>query len=143
LSFAEVRYLKINFDEILRRLIEYAKSKAETHNVRAIILTGSLAKGTYTGGSDADIVVIADDLPSRILERHSLFSESRLPIDVEPRVYTPEEFIRNIREGDRFALESLEIGIPLHGEQFLMDLKKSIGKPSHKSISKQLNVETV
>jgi len=132
LSSAEVRYLKINFDEILRRLSEYAKSKAVTPEVRAIVLTGSLAKGSYTGTSDADILVIADDLPSRVLERYALFSEPRMPIDLEPRVYTTEEFINKIRQGDHFALQSLEIGIPLHGEQFFRELRKSLGKLSQK-----------
>ena len=124
MSSVETRYLKINFDEILRRLREYAKSKAEAHGARAIILTGSLAKGNYAGTSDADILVIADNLPSQALERYALFSEPRMPIDVEPRVYTPEEFIDKIRKGDRYAHESLEIGIPLHGEQFFKGLKR-------------------
>jgi len=130
LSSAEVRYLKINFDEILRRLGEYAKSKAETHRARAIVLTGSLAKGSYTGTSDADILVISDDLPSRVLERYALFSEPMMPIDVEPRVYTTEEFISKVRQGDRFALDSLEFGIPLHGEKFFRDLRNLLKRPS-------------
>jgi hypothetical protein len=128
LSSAETRYLKINFDETLGKLRQYAKSKARTHEVRAIVLAGSLAKGTYTGSSDADILVIADNVPTRALERHALFAEQRIPIDVEPRVYTTKEFINKVRRGDRFALECLEIGIPLHGEQFLTALKKSLNK---------------
>ena len=116
MSSAEARYLKISFDEVLRRLREYAKSKAEAHKVKAIVLTGSLAKGNYTGNSDADILVIAENLPSRVLERYALFSEPKMSIDLEPRAYTPKEFIYMIHQGDRFALESLEIGIPLYGD---------------------------
>jgi len=131
LSSVKARYLKINFDEILLRLKEYAESKAATHKVKAIVLTGSLAKRTYTGTSDADILVIADNLPSDILERYALFSEPKMPIDVEPIVYTPDEFAKKVRQGDRLAVESLEIGIPLYGEQFFEDLRKSLTAPSH------------
>jgi len=126
LSSVGARYLKINFDEVLGKLQWYAKTKAERYRVRAIVLAGSLAKGTYTGTSDADIVVIADSVPISVLERHVLFAEPRMPIDVEPRVYTTEEFISKVRRGDRFALESLQLGIPLYGEQFFNDLRKSL-----------------
>lgn len=130
MSSAKVRYLKINFDEIFLRLREYAESKAATHGVKAIVLVGSLAKGTYTGTSDADILVIADNLPSDILERYALFSEPTMPIDVEPIVYTLDEFVNKVRQGDHLAVESLEIGIPIHGEQFFNDLRKSLTNPS-------------
>jgi hypothetical protein len=126
LSSAEARYLKINFDEILERLREYAESKAQAHGARAIVLIGSLAKGTYTGTSDADILVIANHLPTSVLDRYLLFSESGLPVDVEPRAYTTKEYVGLVKRGDRFALESLEIGIPLYGKKFFEDLRESI-----------------
>jgi predicted nucleotidyltransferase len=128
LSPSEAKYLKINFDEVLSKLREYAEAKAKERHARAIILTGSLAKGSYTATSDADILVIADKVPVNVLERYALFSDPRLPIDLEPRVYTTEEFISKARQGDRFALEALEIGIPLYGEQFFNDVRGSLGK---------------
>lgn len=132
MSSAEVRYLKINFDEILVKLKEYANRKARTHKVKAIVLTGSLAKKTYTGTSDADILIIADDLPTDMLERCVLFAEPKMPLDVIPIVYTVNELLRRIRQRDRFALEALEIGIPLYGEDFLKDLQTSLSSLSQK-----------
>ena len=132
MSSSEVRYLKINFDEILIRLREYADSKVRSQHVRAIVLTGSLATGSYTGTSDADILVIADDVPTNVLERYALFSDPELPIDLEPRVYTTEEFISKVHRGDRFALETLETGIPLYGKQFFNELRRSLGKQRRK-----------
>jgi predicted nucleotidyltransferase len=93
LSSSEVRYLKINFDEILSKLREYADSKAKDQHARAIVLTGSLATGSYTGTSDADILVITDNVPANVLERYAPFSDPEFPIDLEPRVYTTEEFL--------------------------------------------------
>jgi hypothetical protein len=110
-------------------LREYARSKAKAHQVKAIVLAGSLAKGNYTGSSDADILVIAENLPSSVLERYVLFSEPAMPIDLEPWVYTTEEFISKIRQGDRFATESLQFGIPLFGKEFFEDLGRSLDKP--------------
>jgi hypothetical protein len=128
LSSSEARYLKINFDEILSKLKEYARFKAKQQHAKAIVLTGSFARGSYTGSSDADILVIADNVPTNVLERYALFSDPEFPIDLEPRVYTTKEFVNMIREGNGFALESLELGVPLHGERFLRDLKKSFSK---------------
>jgi predicted nucleotidyltransferase len=127
LSTAETRYLKINYDEVLRKLKEYAKSKAKAHKgVKAIILTGSLAKGNYAGSSDADILVIAEGLPHRVLERYQLFVDTSLPVDVEPRAYTVEEFLKMVRRGDHFAHEALKVGIPLFGDGYLGELRASL-----------------
>ena len=131
MSSSEARYLKINFDEVFEKLREYAKSKAQAHEVRAIVLTGSLAKGTYTGTSDADILVIADEVPVRLLERYELFADPTLPVDIEPRVYTTKEFVSKLGQGERFAVESLELGIPLYGERFFEDLKQSYELSRH------------
>jgi hypothetical protein len=128
LNSSEARYLKINFDEILSKLKEYASFKAKQQHAKAIVLTGSFAKGSYTGSSDADILVIADNVPTNVLERYALFSDPEFPIDLEPRVYTTKEFVNMIREGNGFALESLELGVPLHGKRFFRDLKKSFSK---------------
>jgi len=38
LSSAEVRYLKINFDEIVAKLRKYARMKAKAHETKAIVL---------------------------------------------------------------------------------------------------------
>ena len=130
MSSAEARYLKINFDEVFEKLREYAKAKA--HQARAIVLTGSLAKGSYTGTSDADILVIADNLPDHILERYSLFADPSMPIDLEPRVYTTDEFVSKVRRGDHFAIESIEAGIPLHGERFFKDLREFLSRHPRK-----------
>jgi predicted nucleotidyltransferase len=126
LSTVEVRYLKINYNEVLRKLKQYAKSTAETHKgVKTVVLTGSLAKGNYAGSSDADILIIADGLPHRVLERYQLFADTSLPVDSEPRAYSIEEFVKMIHRGDHFALEALKVGIPLYGAFYFEQLKKS------------------
>ena len=129
MSTAEARYLRIDYDEIVGKLRHYAKLKAKAYEgVKAIVLTGSLAKGNYTGSSDADILVIADNLPARVLERYALFAEADLPVDVEPRAYSTEEFLNMVRQRDHFAIEALEIGVPLYGEKYYRALKEHVTK---------------
>lgn len=128
MSTPEARYLKINYDEVLGKLRDYAISKAKAHEgVKTIVLTGSLAKGNYVGRSDADILVIAEGLSARMLERFGEFAESSLPVDVEPRVYSVAEFMKMIRQGDHYAIETIKVGIPLYGEKYFKELRKKIG----------------
>jgi predicted nucleotidyltransferase len=117
----------MNYDDVIEKLRRYAKSMAETHKgVKSIVLTGSLAKGNYSATSDADILVIADDLPLQLLDRHVLFADSAIPVDLEPRAYTPDEFVAMVKQGDHFATEALRIGKPLYGDQYFSDLKRLV-----------------
>ncbi|MEM3381780.1 MAG: nucleotidyltransferase domain-containing protein [Candidatus Bathyarchaeia archaeon] len=126
MNTAEVRYLKISFDDVLKRLRSYARRKAKEKNVKTIVLAGSIAKGTYTGTSDVDILIISDDLPSNILNRHTIFSDDRMPIDLEPHAYTTEELLKMLRRGDRFILDTLRYGIPIYGKRFFNQLRTQI-----------------
>jgi len=72
--------------------------------------------------------VIAEDLPDSVLDGYALLVGRNIAIDEQPRACTTKEFINKVRHGDRFALESLEIGIPLHGEQFFRYLRRSLSK---------------
>ena len=119
---AEVRFLKINYDDLLAKLRQYASVKSKSHVTRAII-GGSLAKGTYTGSSDADLLVVADELPARSLERYALYADASPSVDVEPRVYTTTELQNEIRQGDHFVIETITKGIPLFGAEFVEALR--------------------
>jgi len=123
LNSAETKYLKINLDEVLKELREYALVKGSGHGTKAIVLTGSLAKGTYTGTSYADLLIITDDVPPRSLDRYTLFADNGLSIDIEPRIFTTREFLKKIQERDHFTIESVKSGITLFGEAFIADLK--------------------
>jgi hypothetical protein len=120
LNSAEVKFLKINFNEVLEELRKYALVMGKRHGTKAILLTGSLAKGTYTGTSDADLLIVADNIPHRSLDRYALFADDSLSIDIEPRVFTTEEFLKMIEERNHFAVESVKRGIPLFGEAFIL-----------------------
>jgi len=48
---SEVRFSRINYEEVMRRLREYAE-KAVARGALAVILIGSLARGDYTARSE-------------------------------------------------------------------------------------------
>ena len=79
----------------------------------SIILFGSLAKGNYTGGSDADIIIIVKhskkDLVERIFEFRKYFLNCSIPVDV--LVYTEEEIKKMQHEG--FIESVIKEGITL------------------------------
>lgn len=95
------------FDEILR--------VAKTHNVEAIILFGSRAKGNEREESDIDICVIADVKSKRRLAAElSAEIECELPIDI--LVYTPSEWAACVADETSFANKILKEGRILYGQ---------------------------
>jgi len=97
-----VRIRFLDRGKILRELKELSLTlKKERQDVISIILFGSLAKGNYTGGSDADIIIIVKhskkDLVERIFEFRKYFLNCSIPVDV--LVYTEEEVKKMQHEG--------------------------------------------
>jgi len=109
----------------MRELREYAQ-KALLKGARAVILIGSLARGDYTAFSDADVVIIVDEAPDRPQDRVLDFLDPTLTLDVEPRVYTAEEFLRMAREGGRLVKEIVEHGKLLAGDGGLIEVARAL-----------------
>jgi predicted nucleotidyltransferase len=96
----KVRFL--NRDEILPRLVTLAQQLlASRPDVLEVSLFGSLARGNYAPGSDADIFILLQDDPRRFLDRIpeflSHFSGAGLSVEVFP--YTLEEVAKMECEG--------------------------------------------
>ena len=112
---SSVRIKFLDRAEILRELKELSLTlKKERKDVISIILFGSLAKGNYTGGSDADIIIIVKhskkDLVERIFEFRKYFLNCSIPVDV--LVYTEEEIEKMKHEGfiDSVIKEGITLG---------------------------------
>lgn len=84
---------------------------------RAVLLFGSFARGDIHEGSDVDIAVIADfrePFLDRIRRLLDLNEGLRLPL--EPVGYTPEEFQKMWKAGNRFVREIVAHGRVLYGD---------------------------
>ncbi len=119
-STADVKLLKLNYDEVMEKLREYAE-RAIAKGARTVILIGSLARGDYTAYSDADVVIVSDNVPERPIDRLAEFIDPTLPIDLEPRVYTTREIIKMAEEGMRVVKEIISYGKILAGDKRLID----------------------
>jgi len=111
---AEVRFFKLAHEEVIRSLRRYAE-EAVAKGAKAVILIGSLARGDYTAFSDADVIIISDDVPANPVERTVGFMDSTLPVEVEPRVYTAGEFLKMAEDGRRIVKEAVACGKLLAG----------------------------
>lgn len=116
---AKVRFLKIDYEEVLSYLREYASRVVERGDAELVILFGSLARGDYTGISDADILIISSKAEERPIDRPIRFMDLKSPIPIEPRVLTPEEAIKAACSGSYFLKEVLQTGILLAGDENL------------------------
>ena len=108
-----------------KEIKEYIKNIKEKLDPKLIILHGSIAKGTFGLGSDADLLVVSDKLPKNFNKRLKLLYEldnTRAPLDIKG--YTSKEFKKMILKGHPLVLDALEDGIILYSDkEFLKEVK--------------------
>ncbi len=78
------------------------------------MLAGSVVRGDFNVWSDIDIVVVADALPERLLDRLALLA-AESPAGVQAVGFTPTELRRPAQRGNRLVLDAAERGIVLAG----------------------------
>ncbi len=120
-SSVGVRVFKLDYEFVLREVKRYAEEIVEKGLAELVILFGSLAKGTYSPFSDIDLLIVVKDAPRNPLERITRYINPKLPLDVEPRVFTLNEFFNLIDNKRLFGKEVLFRGILLAGSQELLD----------------------
>jgi predicted nucleotidyltransferase len=116
---------KLDYDLVLKKVREYAEDLVRRGLAELVVLIGSLAKGDYSPSSDIDLLIVVRDAPKNPLERISAYINSKLPLDVEPRVMTIEEFFKVARERRRLSEEALFRGVFLAGNKELLEEVKS------------------
>ncbi|MHA1590513.1 MAG: nucleotidyltransferase domain-containing protein [Candidatus Njordarchaeales archaeon] len=128
LNSAKVKLFKMNYKEILEALKKYGEKMLEK-GAKVIILIGSLAKGNYTAFSDADVIIISDNVPENLLDRIKMFIDPTLPIDIQPRVYTTKEILKMAHQKRKIIEEILNHGKILAGdEKILKEIERSLGE---------------
>ena len=99
----------LNKKKVVEKLSKLAlRAKAKDKNIKKIILFGSLANDTYTGISDADVLIILRESKQRFMDRIPklifYFIDTPVPVDVFP--YTEEE-VENIPLAKRALSEGV------------------------------------
>jgi predicted nucleotidyltransferase len=98
-------------DEMVAAARAYIRTKVTEMTIRAAYVVGSVARGDFNQWSDIDVVIVADELPARFLDRIDLFSDR--PAGVEIFAYTPQELDLERERNNPIALEATDIGIDL------------------------------
>ncbi|MGH3665286.1 MAG: nucleotidyltransferase domain-containing protein [Egibacteraceae bacterium] len=102
-----------------QQLLDEAKAFVEGLDtgltVRWTAVFGSVARGDFNDDSDIDVLVIAEHLPARY---HDRLESLGWPIAgrVEPVVWTPAEYCRQLQRRSPIAVEALELGAWISGE---------------------------
>ncbi|MGH9062993.1 MAG: nucleotidyltransferase domain-containing protein [Acidimicrobiales bacterium] len=81
--------------------------------IQAVVVFGSVARGDFNLWSDVDVLVVADDLPDRLLERLSLVNG--LVPGTQALAWTPAELAAKLRRGDPIAVEAYRCGVVVRG----------------------------
>ena len=110
-NFAEVRF--IDRDQILRELRRaVADAKARYPEIAAVYLFGSLAQGTWTADSDADLFVVVRRVFKTFSEscQYQIYSHS---IPTDSLVYSEADFERLRRDPSSLVSSNLASAIEL------------------------------
>jgi uncharacterized protein len=79
----------------------------------AVVVFGSVARGDFNQFSDIDVLVIAERLPERPLDRFAVLGEP--PDVVQPVAWTPTEWQHERARSNPIAIEALRDGVWLVG----------------------------
>ena len=107
----------ISQKKIRKFLKKLVKKLISNYYISQIILFGSFARGDYHEYSDIDLIIIGyldDNFFNRIGKVLDLVPPN---IELEPLVYTPEEFEKMKENENPFILNVLEEGIILYKKE--------------------------
>ncbi len=123
---AEVRVFRLDHHSLMERVRRYAEDLVGSGRAELVVLFGSLAEDRYLPSSDIDLLIVVREAPENPLERISAYIDPKLPLDVEPRVFTVEEFFELARERRRLAVEILTKGVFLAGRKEILEEARRI-----------------
>ena len=94
-----IRIFRVNRDQVVARLRDWAQSLRGKPEVLAVVLFGSFARGDSTAASDADLLLLLRDSLLRFDERIPLYRPTGLGVSVDLFPYTLAEARRSLKEG--------------------------------------------
>jgi hypothetical protein len=89
--------------------------------VRAVVIFGSVARGDFNVWSDIDVLVVADGLPDRPLDRLAVLGSPEAL--VHPVAWTEVELRRELARSNPIVTEVKHRGIWLRGEPDIVDFR--------------------
>ena len=118
-------------------LQRYLKRISVQVKVHQAILFGSYAHDDYSPGSDIDIAIIADYLPSDPGRRFAMLKDTVLGLDLQPFAYTTEEWGKMLETDSSFAAEIVKHGKVLLSGQVEASHPQRRLAPFHATVSQK------
>lgn len=118
--------------KVKEELDEYIRGLKERLDPKAVILYGSRARGDWKPWSDVDIIVISNKLPKTFFDRWDVLVVHELEIPIEPKGFTPFEFLKMIEECDMTALDAMYEGVVLHDTGFIERARRKLREVTRK-----------
>ncbi len=120
--------------------------------VKAVVIIGSYATGSFVAGSDTDILVLIDDTQSdspideklrQTLHEKLQGEASKINKELHVQLHLLTEFWDYLRHGDTLFFNWLRTGLPVYDAGFFKPMKRLLLtgaiKPSKESISKNID----
>lgn len=101
--------------ELIDRVRRFAAALDPSLGVRAVVVFGSVARGDFNDSSDIDVLVVADNLETKALNRFAALGAP--PPTVQPVPWTSAEWVREIRRDNPIAIEAAEEGVWVVGSR--------------------------
>ncbi|MHA1695258.1 MAG: nucleotidyltransferase domain-containing protein [Candidatus Helarchaeota archaeon] len=134
-NIVKIKLFKLDYDKIIRELRNEIDIWRKKCNLKLVILFGSLAKGSYSCGSDADLLIIADNIPPTYSSRIDLFFSPKISAGLHLIIYTQDELFNEIQEINTFVFEIFYKFKLLYGNKNL--LNKILKEIKHKISEKK------
>ena len=107
---------------------------AKRCELKLAILFGSFARGDWRPGSDADLLLVAEDLPLDLGSRWGMFYTIVRGVPVEPHAFTPGEFEELVRWGRMTAADALTEGLVLYADPAYLARTRSLFEEARKRL---------
>jgi predicted nucleotidyltransferase len=104
---------------LIARAQRFADALDPALGVRAVVVFGSVARGDFNDHSDIDVLVVAEHLPPRPLDRYAALGEA--PDPIQAVAWTPREWLGEVERGNPVATEAGEHGVWLLGAPAVLD----------------------
>jgi len=98
--------------DVQRLASDYVRQLRDLLGPLTGVLYGSFARGDFNLGSDIDVLIICDSLPTDPMARSELLYRF-VRAGIEPKGYTTAEFARMLHSNNPIALDACEHGITL------------------------------
>ncbi|MBE0448206.1 MAG: nucleotidyltransferase domain-containing protein [Actinobacteria bacterium] len=105
--------------ELAQQVLGFAEQAVDKLQPETIILYGSYATKTFIRKvSDVDIIILSERFAKKFLDRLADLSSLVPPGSrIEALGYTPEEFHKMLLQAHPTAIDAVEFGIALYGEE--------------------------